>query len=180
MPRPPAFASKGFSLLELLIVIVIVLGVYFLGFSGLEKRESAPERLTALNLKSAIMNTFSQGEGSFMCTHKCRKCFFRKSPADAWSPYEHGVELEGTETYTVDATDSLLPMEYGRYDDNTICLQLHFYKNGSSTQTILKNENGVYFLPAYFGKPQKVDTLDQAQELWLRDSKLISGSGDFY
>jgi len=92
----------------------------------------------------------------------------------------HGIDLKGVEAYTLDERESLSPLEYGRYQDQKICLRLDFYKNGSSTQIILKNREGVYFLPAFFGTPQKVDTLEEAKELWLKNSTLASNSGDFY
>ena len=71
-------------------------------------------------------------------------------------------------------------MDYGRYQDERICLVLHFYPNGSSTQIILKQKDDVYFLPAFFGEPKKVDSILEAKELWLQNNRLISNSGEFY
>ena len=45
---------KGFSLIELLIVILIISLVYFLGFSSIEKASTKAKALTPLNLKSSI------------------------------------------------------------------------------------------------------------------------------
>ena len=57
---------------------------------------------------------------------------------------------------------------------------IQFYSNQSSTQIILKQNDDVYFLPAFFGKAQKVESLDDAKELWLKDNPLVSNHGDFY
>ncbi|RRS31376.1 MAG: hypothetical protein P794_04140 [Epsilonproteobacteria bacterium (ex Lamellibrachia satsuma)] len=172
---------RGFSLIELLIVILIVSIVYFLGFSGLEKSDNKPKALTPLNLKSTIVKSdLFYGEATLMCTDKCRSCYLRKGINDPFKSYEHGIDLKDTEVYTLDQQESLLRLEYGRYKDHKICLVLDFYRNGSSTQIILKNENGVYFLPAYFGEPKKVDSLEDARDLWLKNSDLVSNSGDFY
>ncbi len=172
---------RAFSLIELLIVIIIVSIVYFLGFSGVEMGKQEPRALTALNLKSTIMKSdlFTQ-EATLLCINKCRSCYLRTGIDSAFQAYEHGIDLKNTEAYTLDARDSLRRMEYGRYQDKEICLILDFYKNGSSTQIILKNENGVYFLPAFFGAPKKIDSLEEAKELWLKNSALVSHSGDFY
>ena len=181
MLSPAAFSSRGFTLLELLIVIVIVLGVFVLGFSGLEKRESMPKVLTPLNLKSAIQNaSFFNGEGTLMCVDACRKCFFRESFSSPWTPYKSPMDLRGTESYTVNSNDSLLLMEYGRFDDEQICLMIDFFRNGSSTQIILENEHGVYYLPAFFGESQKVESLEEAKELWLKHNTYKLDSGDYY
>ena len=172
---------KGFSLIELLVVIIIISIVYFLGFSGVEMGKQKPKALTALNLKSTIMKSdlFTE-EATLLCIDKCRSCYLRKGVGSAFQAYEHGIDLKETKAYTLDARESLLRLEYGRYQDRDICLMLDFYKNGSSTQIILKNESGVYFLPAFFGTPQKVDSLEEAKELWLKNSDLASNSGDLY
>jgi len=172
---------KGFSLIELLIVIVIVSVVYFLGFSGFEKPESKPKALTPLNLKSTIMKSEGfHGEATLMCIDKCRSCYMRKGINGSFEAYANKVDLKNTEAYTLDEGESLQRLEYGRYKDKKVCLVLNFYHNGSSTQIILKNEKGIFFLPAFFGEAQEVDSLEDAKDLWLQNSDLVSNSGDFY
>jgi hypothetical protein len=57
---------------------------------------------------------------------------------------------------------------------------MDFYNNGSSTQIILKNDKGSYFLPAFFGEPQLFSSPEEAKEYWLRNHVLVSDSGAFY
>ena len=173
--------TKGFSLIELLIVIIIISIVYFLGFSGIERSSTKTKALTPLNLKSTVLKSeLFQGEATLLCINKCRSCYMRKDINSAFEAYEHGVDLKNIEAYTLDAQDSLQRMEYGRYQDKKICLMLNFYANGSSTQIILKNQDAVYFLPAFFDEPKKLDSLNEAKELWLKNSQLVASSGDFY
>jgi len=173
--------NKGFSLMELLVVIIIISIVYFLGFSGIEKSTTKAKALTPLNLKSSLLKSeLFQGEATFLCIDKCRSCYIRKDINSPFEAYEHDIGLKNIEAYTLDAQDSLQRMEYGRYQDKKICLILNFYPNGSSTQIILDNKEAVYFLPAFFDEPQKVDSLEEAKELWLKNSQLVSNSGDFY
>ena len=119
-------------------------------------------------------------EATLLCIDKCRSCYLRKGLHSDFQAYEHRIDLKDTQAYTLDERESLIRMEYGRYQDRNICLLLHFYKNGSSTQIILKNDSGIYFLPAFFEAPQKVDSLEDAKDLWLKNSDLASNSGDFY
>jgi len=173
--------TKGFSLIELLIVIIIISIVYFLGFSGIERSSTKAKALTPLNLKSTVLKSeLFQGEATLLCINKCRSCYMRKDINSAFEAYEHGIDLKNIEAYTLDAQDSLQRMEYGRYQDKKICLMLNFYANGSSTQIILKNQDAVYFLPAFFDEPKKLDSLNEAKELWLKNSQLVASSGDFY
>ena len=172
---------KGFSLVELLIVIIIISLVYFLGFSSIERSSTKAKALTPLNLKSSILKSeLYQGEATLLCINKCRSCYIRRGINSPFEAYEQGIDLKDMQAYSLDARDSLQRMEYGRYQDKKICLMLNFYANGSSTQIILKNQDAVYFLPAFFDEPQKLDSLEDAKELWLKNAHLISNSGDFY
>ena len=172
---------KGFSLIELLIVIIIISLVYFLGFSGIDNTTTKPKVLTPLNLKSTVLKSeLFQGEATLLCINKCRSCYMRKNINSPFTAYEHGIDLKNVEAYTLDAQDSLQRVEYGRYQDKKICLMLSFYPNGSSTQIILDNKEAVYFLPAFFDEPKKLDSLEDAKEFWLKNSQLVSNSGDFY
>jgi len=181
MPYKIDRKQKAFSLIELLIVILIVSLVYFLGFSNIEKTSSKPNALTPLNLKSTIVKSgIFQGEGSFVCIDKCRSCYIRKDVNSPFEAYENTIDLKDIEAYTLDARDNLQKIEYGRYQDEKICLVLQFYRNGSSTQIILKQNNNVYFLPAFFDEAQKVGSLEEAKEIWLKNDLLVSNKGDFY
>jgi len=172
---------KGFSLIELLIVIIIISIVYFLGFDGIGLEKKRPKALTPLTLKSTIIHSdIVTQDATFICTNACRSCYIRHGISGSFEAYEQGIDLKGVQAYTLDENEEPVPMDYGRYQDQKICLKIDFYRNGSSTPLILKNEGGVYFLPAFFGTPQKTDTLEEARDLWLKNSKLASSSGDFY
>jgi hypothetical protein len=95
-------------------------------------------------------------------------------------PYNQRIDLTGIETYSLDNNDNLFLIEYGRFNDEKVCLMLQFYPNGSSTQVILKDKKNVYFLPSFFGKAQKVNSLEEAKALWLDKNQKVSHNGDFY
>ena len=172
---------KGFSFIELLIVIIIISIVYFLGFSGIDNTPTKPKALTPLNLKSTILKSeLFQGEAMLLCIDECNTCYIRKNINAPFEAYEQSINLKNITAYTLDSQDSLQTIEYGRYEDEKICLMLKFYANGSSTQIILENKEAVYFLPAFFDEAQQVDSLEEAKALWLKNAKLISNSGDFY
>jgi len=171
----------AFSLLEILVVIVIVSIVYFLGFNGVEKEKIVPKALTALNLKNTIEHsTLFTGGGTLICIDQCKNCYFRSKVNDPFKAYENKIDLTGSKVYTLDSQESLLLQEEGRYHDKKLCLTMNFYRNGSSTQLILENPHGIYFLPSFFGEAQKVDSLEEAKTLWLKYNRYAAHSGDFY
>jgi prepilin-type N-terminal cleavage/methylation domain-containing protein len=172
---------KGFSLIELLIVIFIISLVYYLGFSGVELGKQKPKALTPLNLKETIIKSeFFNGHATLMCVNKCKSCYLREGISSAFSPYKNKIDLTNIKAYTLDERESLKQLEYERYDDQKICLVMDFFNNGSSTQIILEDDKGAYFLPAFFGEPMRFDSPEDAKEYWLSQSKNISNSGDFY
>jgi len=179
LPRPTL--RKGFTLIELLIVILIVSTVYFLGFSGVEINKQKPKALTPLNLKVNIVKSeWFNGHATLLCINKCKTCYLRKDISSSFQTYSDGIDLSDIEAYTLDESDHLVRIEYERFNDKKICLKIEFYDNGSSTQIILKNDQGTYFLPAYFGEPTAFESPDDAQEYWLANSRLVSDSGDYY
>jgi len=172
---------KGFSLLELLIVILLVSVVYFLGFEGFEMGKKKPQALSPLNLKSNIVSSeHFTGKGTLVCVDECQSCYFREGVSSDFEAYTSPIDLTNIEAYTIDRQESLLQIEYGRFDDKKICLVMDFYKNGSSTQIILKNEEGSYFLPAFFGEPERFSSLEEAKDHWLKNTTLVSDSGEYY
>lgn len=174
-------AKKGFSLIELLIVILLVSMVYFLGFEGVEIGKKKPKALTPLNLKSNILSSeFFHGQATLLCIDQCHSCYLRPDVSSAFEAYTSPIDLTHIQAYTIDKYDSLTRIEYGRYQDKKICLIMDFYHNGSSTQIILKNDKEAYFLPAFFGQPQAFSSIEDAKEYWLRNSTTVSDSGEFY
>lgn len=173
---------KGFTLFELLIVIFIVLLLYMLVFSYLENAEKKPEPLTPLTLKSTLQESgLLVGHTTLLCVDKCKKCYLKHGLDGDFKAYEEKLDFKELEVYTIDREDELQEMEYGRFDDLKICLSIDFYPNGSSTKMILKNPDGsAYYLPSYFGTPQRFDAIEDAKTYWLEEALLVSKEGDFY
>jgi prepilin-type N-terminal cleavage/methylation domain-containing protein len=170
---------EGFSLIELLLVIFIVSLVYFLGFSTVKNEKKSPKPLSVKNIKSAIIQAGLK-EGTLICTKQCEQCFFRKSINTSFEPYKGKIDLKGLKVYTIDAQETLVRDEPGHFKHEKICLQIHFYPNGSSTPLVIENSQGIYFLPAYFGEPQKVKSLEEAEVLWLEQYNTLKQSGAIY
>jgi prepilin-type N-terminal cleavage/methylation domain-containing protein len=173
--------QKGFSLIELLIVILIISIVYFLGFDGFSLDKNKPKALTPLNLKSNIISSeLFNGQGTFLCINKCRNCYLRSDISSGFEEYTDPIDLGELKAYTLDKDDALVPIEYERYQDKKICLIMDFYNNGSSTQIILEDEQKSYFLPAFFGEAKTFSSPEEAKEYWLRNSTAVGNTGEFY
>jgi len=172
---------KAFSLIELLIVILIIGIIYSMGFEGFEFIKAKPKALTPLNLKATIMKSKAfTGEATLLCIKKCKECYLRRNVNSAFEAYQSPIDLSNMLAYTLDQQEALAEVKFGRYQDQKICLLMDFYKNGSSSQLILKNEKASYFLPAYFDKPKQFENIEDAKDYWLRNSQLVANQGDYY
>lgn len=172
---------KGFSLIELLIVILIISIVYFLGFEGIEIGKQKPKALTPLTLKSTIVSSeHFNGQATLLCINKCQTCYLRSDISSGFEEYTGPIDLGELKAYTLDRDDALIPVEYERYQDKKICLIMDFYNNGSSTQIILEDDEKSYFLPAFFGETKTFSSPEEAKEYWLRNSTAVANSGEFY
>ena len=140
-----------------------------------------PKALTPLNLKSNILSSeLFNGQATLLCINQCRSCYLRTDVSSEFQEYTSPIDLKNIQAYTIDKYDALKRIEYGRYQDKKICLIMDFHHNGSSTQIILKNDLGSYFLPAFFGEPQAFASPEEAKEYWLRNSAAVSDSGEFH
>lgn len=172
---------KAFSLIELLIVIFVISLVYAIGLTKFKIPQKVPKALTPLNLKETIVKSERfNGHATLMCVNKCRECYMRENASSTFKPYKNKIDLSGITAYTIDERQSLRKLEYDRYDDKKICLVMDFYNNGSSTQIILEDEKGAYFLPAFFGKPKRFDSPEDAKDYWLEQTNSVSDRGEYY
>ncbi len=163
----------GFSLLELIIVVLLISIATGLVINNIGTKKKTTNELTPLNLRENIVKLLGNG-GEFFCISKCQECYYSNSA------YKGQLRLGEIEAYILDESDNLQKIDFGRIDDEKVCLRYRVYPNHSSSKMVLKNNEGLYLLPSYFGKTQKVKDLQKAEELWLKDTDIASSQGDFY
>ncbi len=172
---------RGFTLIELIVVILIISLMGFMVFSTMVKQEKKIETLSPLSLKKSLQKEFGKAEDiTFFCISKSTDCYVAKGAEII--PYTGVLHLgKDIEIHKVDKKNRLVEIEeFGRIKDNKITFKYNLYKNGSASQIIIANTEGVYFLPSYFGKAKKVDTLDEAKELWIKEEYDLTDKGNYY
>jgi len=173
--------KRGFTLIELIIVILIISLMGFMVFSTMVKQEKEIEKLTPLSIKSTLQKEFGKHEDlEFFCIEKSTDCYIAKGGEII--AYKGVLQLgKDIKTYKINSKNRLEEIEdFGRIKDNKITFRYALYRNGSTSQVILSNSEGVYFLPSYFGKAKKVDNLDDARELWVKEDFDLTDKGNYY
>jgi len=172
---------RAFSLLELIVVVLIVSLVGFLVFSSAIKQQTKAEVLDPTTLPSTLRKSFQgQGDLELFCIKKCQECYTLQGTTI--NIYDGGIDFgKDVEIHLLDNDNNFVQVdELGRYKDEKISLRYHLYANGSTTQMVISNNNGIFYLPSYFGKAKKVTDMEEAKELWIKDKYDLSDSGSFY
>ena len=173
--------QKAFSLLELIVVVLIVSLIGFLVFSSAVKQQQKAAVLDPTTLPSTLRESFKgQGDVELFCIKKCKECYVLQG--GNISPYEEAIDFgKEVEIHLLDDDDRFVEMDdLGRLKDKKICLRYQLYANGSTSQMVIVNNKGIYFLPSYFGKATKVEDMSEAKELWVKEDYSLRDSGSFY
>lgn len=175
-------SHKAFSLIELIVVVLLISLLGFLTFSSaLKTQKKQVQVLDPRTLPTTLRDTFKgQGDVEFFCINKCKECYIMQGRNI--SPYDGGINFgKEVEIHRLDNNNQFVKLdELGRMKDKKICFRFHLYPNGSTTQMVIVNDQGIYYLPSYFGKAQKVVDMDEAKALWINEEYSLKDSGAYY
>ncbi|HHD82131.1 MAG TPA: type II secretion system protein [Campylobacterales bacterium] len=174
-------SHKGFSLLELIVVVLIVSLIGFLVFSSAITTQKKVEVLNPTSLPATLREAFkNQGDTEFFCIKKCQECYIMQG--GSITPYDGGISFgKDVEVHILDNNDQFVKVdEFGRVKDKRVCLRFHLYENGSTTKMVIVNNQGIFYLPSFFGEAKKVADMQEAKELWINEAYSLSDSGSFY
>jgi len=169
---------KGFSLIELLIVIAIVSMIYFLGFEGFSISDISHTKKTPLEYLKLI--TQQEREGKLICIDDCKTCFFKESLNQPAKKLEEKFNFgNNISIYKFTPEQELQKVEFGRYNDEKICLIVDFYRNGSHSSFVLQNRDKIFFIRPFFDSVKEIDSLKDAKDIIQKDIRALH-NGDFY
>jgi len=177
----PTTARSAFSLLELIVVVMIVSLVGFLVFSSAIKQQTKTKVLDPTTLPSTLRKSFQgQGDVELFCVKKCTECYV--AHGEQITAYDGGVKFgKNVKIHKLDSDNHFVDIdELGRLKDEKISFRFHLYPNGSTTQMVISNDEGIYYLPSFFGKAKKVEDMDEAKELWIKEKYDLKDSSSFY
>jgi prepilin-type N-terminal cleavage/methylation domain-containing protein len=169
-----AFLVPGFSLIELIIVILIASLFAALVFNNVMFDSKKTEKVGIQRLKEAA--TQYPGDAQLVCIDECQHCTI----AHGNKANEIESRLRPLTAYILDDSNNAQEIDFGRAEDKKICLRFRYYANGSTSQMILESGDRFYFIPSYFGEVEIFDDLEGAVERWRRYRDQLDSMGGFF
>ncbi len=166
--------TKAFTLLELIIVIFLLSLVSFFVVSNIKKEAIKKRVVNIASIKSlAKDNSYNE----LICLNSCKECFLIDSE---FNINRVNTNFGPIKAYILDNTNQPIELEFGRVKDNKLCLRFIFYPNGSTSKMVIQKGDKFYYIPSFFGKIKRFDSLTDAMDYWRENISLVRGEGDFY
>lgn len=157
--------KKGFTLLELLLVVVLM-GIVYGSISNIfEQYKEKKIDVTLMSLQNYMQNYAYNSHVSLVCIKQCGECllFVNEKFKQNVTPFiEKNVELF---RYDKDlSTQKLTIPPYFTPDgqEEEVCFRYDIQPDTSKTEMIVKNKNDVYVFSSFFGSVKKYESLDEA------------------
>lgn len=163
--------KKGFTLFELMIVIVIIGVVYTLLVQNFTLKTSHEEGLSLKNLPSFMRKNFAKTKEKveFLCLDDCSSCKFLQGGKDINASVEIFAPYTSPEVYTL-IDEGLQKIDFGEivkdYKTEKVCFKYTLYPNKSTQRVVLKYKDKVFMYDNFFEKTKEFQSLSDAEDFW--------------
>jgi len=163
--RPHRGCRGGFTLIELIVVVIIVGLVYALAIGTLKRTTEPSENLSLNRLAEYMQEQHDHNHLALVCTQRCSRCGLY---ADGKSVRDVAPFVDSrTEFYRFDYRTGSQKLEWpALYDDEgreeEVCFRYDLYPDGSSTEMMVRTQEGVYDFAGIFGGVTRYASLQEA------------------
>ena len=178
MPTVSKNSRGGFTLFELLIVVLLIAilyGVFISKMSSSPKKEA--EKITLKTLKKTLQQFPAQRARELICVEPCKQCniyidgapvkdvdlpLFKTEPV-VWVKDRYGQFQQKV----------FLPLDDPEHGAKDVCFRFKLFRNGSSSSYIVQTDDKHYYIFKPYLQPVTVtDTLAEAQKAFDTKSLL--------
>lgn len=159
--------KKGFTLLELMLVVVLMGIVYGSVINVFERYKEKAIDVTFMNLQKYMQDFSHNNHVSLVCIKQCEECllFVDEKFTQNVTPFmDKDIQLYRYDKDTGVQEIQVLP--YFTVDglEEDTCFRYDIYPDGSRSEMIVKDKKAVYLFPSYFGSVQKHASIEKAIE----------------
>lgn len=175
---------RGFSLIELLVVLLIMGVVSSIAIFALRKSNIATPPTTLSTLKNNLFSLSNGTPSTLICTAACQHCFIRTENSSDTIPISLKKEGEITR-YGFDRYGELRPMgnaviptEKGYKE---VCFTLKYSPEGFFSPLILKNNQTFYaYTPLGNMEPLITQSEEKVRALFYDEAIIPTQNGNYY
>lgn len=159
--------KKGFTLLELMLVVLLMGIVYGLVINVFDRYKEKAIDVTLMSLENYMQSFYHNNHVSLVCIKQCNECllFINEKFKQNITPFV----TKDTEVYRYDKDSGVrelnfLPYFHSEGQEEKTCFKYDIHPDGSRTEMIVQEGKEVYDFPSYFGSVRKYASLNEAIE----------------
>ena len=171
MMRRPADAvpagthSRGFTLIELMLVVLIIGLVYGLALNSIERAAAPSETLTLERLPEYLQQRHKQNHLALICVDRCRACALYadgEKVGEVPPVVDSDAEFYRFDYYRGSEPLAWAPLRVDEGREEEVCFRYDLYPDGSRSEMMVVAGGGVVDLPGYFETPARYASLGEA------------------
>ncbi len=158
---------KGFSLIELLIVILIIGVIYTLAIGNFQRLQKGETKLNLQNLKTYLMQFPHEQSVRLLCLDRCSQCsIFVDGQFNKELEFEEFLD-ESVQVYRYEYSLGAIKEPQTTYFNSEdveedVCFSYTIDKKGVGDQVLVEFKKSVYDLSTYFTPTPKYNSLEEA------------------
>ncbi len=169
LPMRNALSSKGFTLFELIIVIIIIGIIYALFVNNLRSKEQQVENITLLTMKQALLQQSFTHKSEIICFEPCKECYIynddKRSKEAAFSLFNAPPKVYKEDTFGQLREYHFLALQDAEERLQNVCFRFTLFNNKSSSYYLVEADTKFYLFHPYMRDIDVVSTLSDAKKL---------------
>ena len=160
---------KGFTLLELMMVILIMGLVYGLVINVFDRYKEKSIDVTLMSLENYMKSFYHNNKVSLICIKECNECLLFIN--DTFKKNVTPFISKNVEVYHFDKDIGVREIGFSPYfpaenQEEKVCFQYDIQADGSRSEMIVKHEKKIYDFPSYFGSVRQYTSLNELIEYY--------------
>lgn len=163
--------KSGFSLIELLIVVIIIGVVYTLSITKLQNVGEKSHHISLQTLKPFLLSQKYKENARILCLDDCSECkiFLDNKVENKLTKRFHNFLDESVEVFTYEQLDGFKEFEFDPFFnaegiEEKVCFSYSVDRNGIGEQLFVRFQEKVYDFTTYFEKTKIYNSLDEIVE----------------
>lgn len=159
--------KKGFTLLELILVVVLMGIVYGSVINVFERYKEKAIDVTLMSLQKYMQDFSHNNHVSLVCIKQCGECllFVDEKFTQNVTPFmDKDIQLYRYDKDIGVREFQALPYFTDDGQEEEVCFRYDIHPDGTRSEMIVKDKKDVYFFPSYFGSVQKYASIEMAIE----------------